>query len=85
MTYESKCFPTRLRFLAAFFVTPFPFFFAAGRRVGVFLGVDVLEPDTLKWATVPLDFAIARILTRRSEMARGVGASWSFAVSDLTS
>lgn len=82
-TYLSTSFAARFFLAPPDFLTPLPDFFAAERR----RGVDELDPRpsaTLKWAAVPLDLAMARILNKRSEIARGVGASWSFAVRDLT-
>lgn len=49
----------------------------AFRGVG---GLEFWPLLTLKCVAIPEDFAVARIFTRRSEMARGVGASKFFAV-----
>lgn len=43
-------------------------FFLRGVDVGVVLALDILEAPT-----VPADFAKARIRTKRSAIARGVG------------
>lgn len=65
----------RLRFEA---VVVLPFGFLPDPRGARLTGVDlvglVLTPMTLK-LPVPLVLAMARIFTRRSDMARGVGVS----------
>lgn len=92
-TYSSPTFPLRFLFppppaaplapapfpAARFFLTPrpepLPF---AARFLGVPVGVAVLTPPTLKEPAEPLALVVARILQRRSLMARGVGFSrWS--------
>lgn len=56
----------------AFFVVPLVVFLR-----GV-LGLD-LALEMLKWLVDPEALALARILTMRSEIARGVGRSWPVA------
>lgn len=66
--------PVRFRLDAAL-VFPIGFFTdpRGARLTGLGLFGLVLTPTTLKFP-VPFVFAMARIFTRRSEMARGVGA-----------
>lgn len=82
MTYPSIALCPR--FPAPAFFTPLLAFFGVGwRGVDAFVGVDLAEffpLGTLKFELSPEDLAIARMRTRRSEMARGVGISWSLAV-----
>lgn len=79
--YLDSSFSTRLRFRAVpFLVTPAPVFFgpsAFGPFLrGVFGAEEFFPLDTLNLACEPFSLASARIFTRRSEIARGVGASW---------
>lgn len=82
-SYSSSNMPPRLRlpalafaplvvFGVAFLVIPL-----AGFLRGV-LGLD-LALEMLKWLLDPEALALARILTMRSEIARGVGRSWPVA------
>lgn len=78
-TYSSLILPARLR-LPVSTLTPFVFFgvnFLVIPVAAVLRGVPALDlaEEMLKWAVVPEALAIARILTIRSEIARGVGRS----------
>lgn len=84
---SSSTLSTCLRFLAVpfFLTTPPPAFlgnvsfslaaFLRGEVTSLFFPAGTVNPDA-----DPFSFAIARIFTRRSETARGVGASWLVAV-----
>ena len=81
-TYFASVFPPRLPFFCAVFLTT-PFFGGAFALAVLARGVDgalVFPDEMLKGTSEPFSFAMARILTRRSEMARGVGASCELAV-----
>ena len=82
-TYLSACF-TRLRFPPlslgqAFLVLDVGVFEPRGARLA---GVATRELGTEKSALPPLALMEARIFTRRSEIARGVGWSISWAIDD---
>ena len=72
--------PPRLR-LPAWAFAPMVFFgvaFLKVRFAALLRGVLALDLalEILKWPVAPEALALARILTMRSEIARGVGRSW---------
>lgn len=75
-TYLFSVFAAGLRFAIPFFLIPLPLaFLRTGSLVAFFRGVGGAEPFFPVLDTVKFALEVDRILTRRSEIARGVGAS----------